>query len=165
MPVLLLIGLLVLFVLFLKRGKRKPMADSNSRPIAQNWMGSSRLALLPYIDAQAVHETGGFESRIFREQNNLFGMKKPVTRRFVGSKNSDNPYMKYDSQRQAVEDLFLWMDSVNFPYSVSGSAQYVAELKKRNYFEDSIQTYLKGVNSALMDLGKKGVTGFKITQI
>lgn len=159
-----LVGLLVVFAIFLfwkRRGKNQPM--DRIFPIDQNWMGNRRLSLLPYIEAQARHETGNYNSRLARDQKNLFGMKKPTNRAFVGSKDSQNVYMSYDSYRQSVEDLLLWMQSTNFPTTVSGSAQYVNELKKRRYFEDNIQTYTKGINQALQDLQSEGKTGFKIT--
>ena len=39
------------------------------------------LQLARYITAQAAHETGNFTSKIFKENNNLFGMKKPAVRK------------------------------------------------------------------------------------
>jgi flagellum-specific peptidoglycan hydrolase FlgJ len=125
-------------------------------------MGSRYLPLLPYIEAQARHETGNYSSRLARDQFNLFGMKKPLIRPFVGSKSSSNSYMTYESYDQSVKDLLLWMDSTGFPISVKGSSEYVAELKKRGYFEDNYFTYLNGINSALESLKKSGFTGFTI---
>lgn len=128
-------------------------------------MGSKYLALQPYIEAQARHETGNYSSALSTDQYNLFGMKKPVSRAFIGSKDSGNQYMSYQSYSDSVRDLFLWMDYTGFPVSVSGSAQYVAELKKRGYFTDNLFTYLKGVNSALQDLQRSGVQSFTITAV
>lgn len=161
-----LVGLLVVFGIFLYwRKSRKDQPMEKIYPIDQDWMGNRRINLLPYIEAQARHESGNYSSRLAREQNNLFGMKKPLSRRFVGSKDSQNSYMTYDSYQQSVEDLFLWMDSMNFPVNVSGSGQYVNELKRRNYFEDNLKTYTDGVNSALKKIQSEGKNRytFKIT--
>lgn len=160
----LLVGFLVWFVLFLKRGK-KQISNLNLRPINQDWMGSKRLALLPYIDAQARHETGDFTSRLAVELNNLFGMKRPVIRPFFGSGGQVGQFAEYENYRQSVQDLMAWMDYTGFPLAVSGSAQYVAELKKRGYFEDSQQNYLNGVNRGLAALENEGFKGFKITYL
>lgn len=154
-----LAGLAVLSVIFLSRKSTGPA--EKLRPISQNLMGNKRLALLPYIDAQANHETGGFKSRLAVDQNNLFGMKRPQTRPFLGS-GVVGDYARYSSWGESVQDLLLWMDYTGFPVSVSGSAEYVEQLKKRNYFEDSISTYLKGVNRGLVELKNSGVAGFKI---
>lgn len=143
-----LLGLLVLSVLFLRKGKAKTK-NLQALPINQDWNQSPYSGLLPYIHAQAFHESGGFKSRLAVEQKNLFGMKVPRVRKFAGFKVEGSEFAGYRNFRESVEDFMLWLESVSFPKTVSGSAQYVAELKKRNYFEDTISNYLKGVNSAL----------------
>jgi uncharacterized FlgJ-related protein len=143
----------------------KQETNKRIRPIDQQLGMNKRLALLPYIDAQAQHETGNFTSRLANEQNNLFGMKKPNKRAFLGSKDSANEYMTYDSYSQSVQDLLLWMDSVSFPNSVSDSFHYAAELQKRKYFEDNLGTYVKGLNLGLVRLQKMGKTGFIIKSV
>jgi len=51
--------------------------------------------------AQAMHETNFFKSSIFRENNNLFGMKR-ATVRITTSKGTNRDHAAYDT----------WMDSV-----------------------------------------------------
>jgi hypothetical protein len=164
MPEKLLVGLAVLLGIFLFWRKKTPFKSLRTPPINQNLGPIKRASLIPYIEAQARHETGGYSSRLAREQFNLFGMKKPLIRSFVGSKNSPNAYMTYESYSQSVQDLLLWMDSVNFPVSVKGSSEYVAELKKRGYFEDNYFNYLAGLNNALEELSRSGIKGFVITK-
>lgn len=125
-------------------------------------MGNKRLGLQPYIEAQARHETGNYSSNLAKTANNLFGMKRPVSRPFFGVGQTPNGYAVYRDYSQSVQDLLQWMDSTGFPGSVKDSAEYVAELKKRKYFEDSISTYLKGVNVALLGLKEQGYSGFQI---
>jgi flagellum-specific peptidoglycan hydrolase FlgJ len=159
----LLLGLAVLFGIFLLWKRKTPSKSLRTPPINQNLGPIKRASLIPYIEAQARHETGNYSSRLAQDQFNLFGMKKPFIRPFVGSKNSSNEYMTYESYDQSVKDLLLWMDNTGFPVSVRGSSEYVAELKKRGYFTDNYFTYLNGINSALESLQKSGVSGFKIT--
>ena len=155
----LLLGSVVLFVLFLKRTKSEA---KQVRPIFQKNSLGKYESLRPYIDAQAIHETGNYSSPLALEANNLFGMKRPNKRPFLGIGETNSGYAKYSSWSDAVADLLVWMDATSFPVNVSGSAQYAEELKKRRYFEDSLITYIKGINRGLADLSQKGVTGFKI---
>lgn len=57
--------------------------------------------------AQAVLETGNFTSRIFRENNNLFGMKLAEKRRTlaVGERYG---HACYDTWQDSVDDYLLW---------------------------------------------------------
>lgn len=160
----LFLGFLGLCVLFLLR-RDQSKASPKIRPIDQNWMGSRYLGLLPYVEAQAVHESGNYSSDLVNRANNLFGMKRPTNRPFFGIGRTDNDYAVYRDWRQSVQDLFAWMDYTKFPVFVSGSGQYVAELKKRRYFEDNESNYLNGVNRALLDLARSGKKGFKITTV
>ncbi len=69
------------------------------------------------VYAQAIWETGGFESRIFKENNNLFGMKYihdcncSITRKgtrettAIGSKYK---HAVYDNWKSSVDDYLLW---------------------------------------------------------
>jgi hypothetical protein len=164
MEVKLFLGLAVLFALFLKWISGKAEKDlRNETPINQGLNLGSRSSLLPYIDAQAQHETGNFTSRLATDQNNLFGMKKPYIRAFLGTAKGAGEFLKYKDRAESVQDLILWMEHTGFPETVSGSADYVQQLKKRKYFEDNLGTYTKGVNAGLKRLEAQGVTGFNIT--
>lgn len=138
-------------------------ADANFTPIRQNWTGNKRLSLLPYIEAQARHETGNYKSLGSLQRNNLFGMKTPQSRSFVGQRGSNpDAYMSYSSRKQSVQDLLLWMDAKRFPLSVTGSSQYVSELAKRGYFTAPVFEYQTGVDRALREMQREGIKGFKI---
>lgn len=105
--------------------------------------------LLPYIEAQAKHETGNFSSSVYKSLNNMFGMKHPSSRPYVGVKGtaaSDGGfYQKYSSDFESLHDLFLWMDYTKFPTTVTNSDHFVEELKKRSYFGASIDEYKNAV--------------------
>lgn len=109
--------------------------------------------LLPYMIAQAKHETGNFTSNVYRTHNNLFGMKHPTIRKAVGEQGNAAPdgghYQRYASDTDSVRDLLLWFDARKFPTSVSSPDEYVNQLHQRAYFGDAIANYLKGVKHFL----------------
>jgi hypothetical protein len=156
---LLLGGSLVLYVLSL--GKKQMKVQETLNPKTSNIVSVFRLnpnikyrALLPYIFAQAYHETGNFKSNIFITKNNMFGMKKPNQRPFVGSKNFAGEYMYYNTPSQSLQDFMLWLDYTGFPSFVPDVVSYVAELKKRSYFEDTASNYINGMNRGMGEYNK-----------
>lgn len=58
---------------------------------------------------QAVHETADFKSRVFREGNNLFGMKYP-NKRETTAVGVHRKHAKYQSWIDSVIDMKLWQD-------------------------------------------------------
>jgi flagellum-specific peptidoglycan hydrolase FlgJ len=134
-------------------GKGKSKKTVN-RPLDMAGSLGDRSSLLPYIEAQAIHETGNYSSPLSIRQNNLFGMNVARNRPFNGFPVAGSVYAGYNSRKDSIDDLILWMDYTKFPLKVSDSLQYVTELKKRGYFTDSIQNYLRGVNSGLDQVPK-----------
>jgi hypothetical protein len=57
--------------------------------------------------AQARLETGGYKSRIFRENNNLFGMKQATVRVNTASGTQHN-HAYYDTWRESVYDYAFY---------------------------------------------------------
>jgi hypothetical protein len=106
-------------------------------------------SLKPLIFGQAFHETGGFQSRAFLEQNNMFGMKIPSRRAFLGKKQIGSMYASYDNAKQSLEDLLIYLNFVNFPTKVMDTKDFVNQLKRRSYFEDNIENYLRGVENGI----------------
>lgn len=105
---------------------------------------------------QSYHETGGFKSSLFINNNNPFGMK-PAYIRQKDQSGSKNGYANYNTLDQAAHDLILWLDYnhfftdylPNFPISEdSFIVNYVDFLKQKRYFEDSQTNYLKGMLNA-----------------
>lgn len=88
----------------------------------------------PYIVlAQAELETGGFKSRVFKENNNLFGMRE-AKQRPTTNKGTENNHAYYDSWRESVVDYALF--SAQFLSDIKTENQYFQYLKE-NYAEDS----------------------------
>lgn len=98
--------------------------------------------------AQAFHETGGFTSRSFKEENNLYGMKVPSRRAFLGKKSAKSAYAKYDNVQDSLKDMLIYLNFVNMPIVVTAE-QYARELKSRSYYEDSEINYIRGLKNGL----------------
>lgn len=79
------------------------------------------------VYAQARLETGNFSSSIFKENNNLFGMKV-ATKRPTTNKGEENGHAYYENWKESVVDYAFYQ------------AQYLSDIKTESeYFE-----YLRG---------------------
>jgi len=108
--------------------------------------------------AQQKHESNNYNSRVFIEQNNPFGMKEAKVRSttdvdgnvIVGADGKEYTtdsvgYSEYPTLLDAAKDFKLYLDSVNFK-PTDDSEKFVLQLKSKGYFTDSVDNYLKGVN-------------------
>ncbi len=87
----------------------------------------------PYIVlAQAKVETGNFTSKIFREGNNLFGMKE-AKMRATTAKGTENNHACYENWTQSVYDYALYQ--CRYLSALSNDEQYFQYLEQ-NYAED-----------------------------
>ena len=59
------------------------------------------------VYAQSIAETGHYTSVIFRENHNIFGMKKPTQRRTLAT-GVNRGHATYDSWKQSIFDYWLW---------------------------------------------------------
>lgn len=79
--------------------------------------------------AQAILESGGFKSKIFKENNNLFGMKC-ATRRPTTNKGEQHNHAYFDTWKDCVIDYAFF------------SAQYLDDIKsEKEYFDYLSQNY------------------------
>lgn len=84
----------------------------------------------PYIVyAQAILETSNFQSRIFKENHNIFGMKQAVLR-ITKAKGTQYEHAYYKNWTESLDDYALY------------SATYLSSLKtESDYFEYLSQNY------------------------
>jgi uncharacterized FlgJ-related protein len=88
----------------------------------------------PYIVyAQAELETGGFTSRVFRENNNLFGMKEAKSRINTASGTQYN-HAYYETWMESVYDYAFYSSS--YLRKIQSEADYF-EYLSQSYAEDS----------------------------
>jgi len=120
---------------------RKNLPDSYSDNIAK------------VITAQAIHETNFFTSRLYREQNNLFGMRQPIARETL-STGSNNGWATFASPDQSVQDLVLYFKEFKIDPSKMKAEQpkllvnqYVKTIKNSGYFTEEFLPYMNAVYS------------------
>lgn len=108
------------------------------------------------VFAQAVHETNNFKSAIYRECNNLFGMKV-AHRRLRTSISTCRNHAYYDSRVNSVKDYALWqMNRLPiYEFKVLGrhcetQEEYMKFLKWAGYAED--HKYIRKVKEHLKNL-------------
>ena len=73
---------------------------------------------------------------------------RPTTRKKGGIYESAN-YAYYKDLEGSVMDLAQWFKYNRISQAIKGTAKYVSEIKKKGYFEDTEENYLKGVTAAL----------------
>lgn len=84
------------------------------------------------VYAQAQLETAGFTSNIFRENNNLFGMKQAM-RRSSTNKGVQYGHAYYDTWRESVLDYALFQ--CRYLSDITTRDEYLQYLRQ-NYAED-----------------------------
>jgi uncharacterized FlgJ-related protein len=90
------------------------------------------------VMAQAQIETGHFTSKIFKDNNNLFGMKYPRQRQTTAIGIINN-HSVYENWMSAVDDYKLWQD--NMIHRASNKDQYISYLG-RSYAKDKRYTLM-----------------------
>ena len=85
------------------------------------------------VFAQAKLESGNFRSKIFEENNNLFGMKQPSVRTTTATGEQYN-HATYNSWRESVLDYALY--SCKYTSNIQTEEEYIAYLGSR-YAEDT----------------------------
>ena len=82
--------------------------------------------------AQSYQETGRYSSTIFRENNNLFGMKQAVLRTNI-AKGTNRGHAYYNSWQDSVIDYALY--SATYLSDIKTEGEYF-EYLRQNYAED-----------------------------
>jgi len=130
---MLLLGFLTALLLLLSIRKKSPFPK-------EIYLTEGQMRV---VEAIAKHETGNYTSRVYKENNNLFGMKNPK-RRQTTSKGADyNNYAIYDNIDDSVEDFILWFKFHKAQIS-EDLEQTVRFMKDKGYFEDSFENYFNG---------------------
>lgn len=98
----------------------------------------------PYIIlAQSYQETGHYKSTIFRENNNLFGMKEAVLRTNL-AQGTNRGHALYDSWQDSVIDYALY--SATYLSDIKTEGEYF-EYLRQNYAED--KTYVSRLKNLI----------------
>jgi len=94
-----------------------------------------------FIVAQAAHESGNFSSKVYKENNNPFGIKYVGQDEAEGEKNGHAYYLTVGL---AVKDYNRIFKGYGLVIGLATLANFVNLLKKKKYFEAPEADYLKG---------------------
>lgn len=83
--------------------------------------------------AQAVHETGNFTSEVYRENNNLFGMREP-SKRQTKAIGTNKGHAIFQTHYASIVDYFLRQKYFNIPNSPD--TIYMGQTLKSKYATD-----------------------------
>lgn len=95
-----------------------------------------------FITCQAAHETGNFQSKVYKENHNLFGMKYVKQRFAIGEKNGHAEYLTIED---SISDYVAYFLRKGYLTVYLTPESFVQALKLRGYFEADEQEYVKGV--------------------
>ncbi len=147
LPGLVFLLLSPVLLLLSKTGRQKLMNTRNSigEDLFYILLGLGiNITLCKYLVAQAAHETANFTSKIFKLNNNLFGMKLPKVRltTAIGEKYG---HAVFKSLEDSAEDMafYLAANRMNF-IKYKSLDEYIEDLKSRKYFEADLETYKNG---------------------
>lgn len=100
------------------------------------------------VFAQAVVESAHFSSSVFKNENNLFGMKHPRRRETLSEGVGNTGYASYDNWTFSVDDYRLWQLNMFKNKEYNTKTEYLA-LLGRVYAEDT--RYVKTLKRVMMD--------------
>jgi len=102
-------------------------------------------AMAKLLTAQAAHETGNFTSKIFKENNNLFGMKLPKKRKTTAT-GERYGHAVFKNIADSIQDYKIYNKVLNYLPEYTTVDTFVQTLVQKNYFEANPEEYKKGMN-------------------
>lgn len=102
-------------------------------------IGAERGVAPELIYGQWYHETGGFTSRLTKENNNLAGLK-----------GTDGEYMSFSS----IEEFANYFNRIWGPYIAGATSpeDYASKLKREGYFTDGYENYVAGIKGGMQHI-------------
>lgn len=107
-----------------------------------------------YMLAQAYFESGNWNSNVWKENKNPFGMRLPSIRPTTAI-GENRGYAVYRSEFGAVRDLCRWLKYHNAPKSFATPGHYTQYLKTKGYYEADPMVYGAAVTMIWEDNHKK----------
>jgi flagellum-specific peptidoglycan hydrolase FlgJ len=134
-----IIGLVIILLLMLQ--KKSAMGLKNKAIL----LVSKYRALMPYVVAQAKLETANFTSKVYKVDNNMFGMKVGSSK-LPGLMSPEGDYYRhYNNDTESLIALLEWFEYKKFPVTVGSAAEYAQGLKDRNYYGAPVALYQKNL--------------------
>ena len=113
----------------------------------------------PWLEAMAKHETNNFQSAVFKDLKNMFGMKTPSRRPTTGTpsdryeageyKGKHAPFLKFKNTKDSARDMVLYLREFNVPTSYQSHLDFFHRLKRNGYWTGDYNQYVKGVERYL----------------
>jgi len=113
-------------------------ANTNLSARSSNW-----------IAAKAMHETGRFTSAIFRENNNLFGMKQPTQRQTLATGTARGHATFRTYHENMIDYIYYLRNFRNNPNDFRTLRGWLQRLKNDLYYEDTFANYSRGTIAML----------------
>lgn len=131
---LILVGVMVLLAMFFG-DVWSPLKHSPYGRTAKYWKIVSAM------------ETAGWSSDLYLKSNNLFGMKMPQVRDTTASGETASGFARFDSPKDSVRDLVLYLKEFNYPTQFASLRQLVDFMGTKGYYgtESSDSYYNKCV--------------------
>jgi hypothetical protein len=105
-----------------------------------------------FLTAQAMHETGIFDSSLYVDHNNAFGMMFPHIRDNVAKAQTDEGFASYVDIETSIKDMELYLQFVESPKNFETISDYAKFLKDKGYYTDSLKTYTNALTKHLNNL-------------
>ena len=139
------LGLVIALIIFvIWRRNRTPIVILNSV-----LKGTPYENYLKFIYAQSLHETGNFESTLFKRFSNPMGMGVPIYRKSLRNGEwravNGEVFSTYSSVRNGYKDFVEWMKYSKMPADLTTCKEYAKYMVKKNYATDPLY-YEKLVN-------------------
>jgi len=138
----------VVYKTFRLGGRSKPALRINSYFLDNDFTPSMVLGL----QGVAMHETGHFTSRVYRENNNPWGMKQPKNRETTSTGPDKKGFAQYRNFDDALQDMILYLNDFGYPRDLT-PFQLVKMMQENGYFTDSFTNYWEGVKAGIEKLG------------
>lgn len=131
--VLIVIGLIIPFTI---GASNKNLELENSTKFSQQMLEDLLIQMnfkYPHIVyAQAILETGNFSSKNFKQNNNMFGMKRAKSR-ITTAMESSSTYAVYNSWEKSLIDYGLYQS--RYIYRIKSESDYYSYIEN-NYASD-----------------------------
>lgn len=127
---LLWLSLLSALLIIFKKSKKMKFREK-VKQIASKYGYPADIANVIY--AQALLESAKFESNIYKENNNPFGLKQPKIRKTT-AKGSNRGHATFNSVSESITDYFL--RQTNFRVTYQNDEQYINDTFNSKYAED-----------------------------
>jgi hypothetical protein len=150
-PLLLGIGLLLLFLLFrvsksFSMGKTYPQAQAIIEEVQAAGYDFNTAKFWAAVSMFETADPDPWTSDLYKLYHNMFGMGYPTYGVSYGSVSSpEGMKSSYISDDQSIADLVEYLQYSKWPMKFNGIPQEVALMKQKGYFGGSEQVYLAGV--------------------